>query len=244
MERAVIVGATSGIGREVAQILLKKGWHVGIAGRREDILRQMKALQPQAIEYQVIDVTSEDAPGRLQDLINKLGGMDLYLHCSGYGRINPDLDPSIDTKVVQTNITGFVVMANYAFRFFKEQKGGHLAAVTSIAGRRGMGLNAAYSSSKRFQMAYLSSLAQLSHNGKYNVRITDIQPGFVKTDFLQHSYPMMMKTPYVAGKIVRGLCKGKRFIVIDWRYRIVACVWHMIPHWIWERINLQAFVSW
>ncbi|HBG52718.1 MAG TPA: oxidoreductase, partial [Rikenellaceae bacterium] len=55
MERAVIVGATSGIGREVAQILLKKGWHVGIAGRREDILRQMKALQPQAIEYQVID---------------------------------------------------------------------------------------------------------------------------------------------------------------------------------------------
>ena len=244
MKRAVIIGATSGIGREVAQILLKEGWHVGIAGRREEFLRQMRDLQPQSIEYEVIDVTREDAPVRLQDLINKLGGMDLYLHCSGYGRINPGLDPVIETEVIRTNVTGFVLMANYAFRFFKEQKGGHLAAITSVAGRRGMGLNAAYSSSKRFQMTYLTSLAQLSHNGKYNIRITDIQPGFVKTDFLHHSYPMVMKTPYVARKIVRGLSKGKRLIIVDWRYRIVSYVWHMIPSRIWERMNLQRFVSW
>jgi len=52
-----------------------------------------------------------------------------------------------------------------------------------------------------------------------------------------------MKTPYVARKIVQGLRKGKRRVVIDWRYRVIVCVWHMIPGWIWERINLQRFVS-
>ena len=244
MKHAVIVGATSGMGREVALILVKEGWHVGIAGRREDILMQMRDQYPQSIEYEVIDITREDAPIRLENLIGKLGGMDLYLHSSGYGRINPDLDPTIEKEVVRTNINGFVAMTIHAFHYFKEQNGGHLAAITSVAGRRGMGLNAAYSSSKRFQMTYLTSLAQLSHNGKYNIRITDIQPGFVKTDFLHHSYPMVMKTPYVARKIVRGLSKGKRLIIVDWRYRIVSYVWHMIPSRIWERMNLQRFVSW
>ena len=243
MKRAVIMGATSGIGREVALLLLSEGWHVGIAGRREERLKQIQALQPQSIAYEVIDVTREDAPVLLQHLIDKLGVMDLYLHFSGNGRYNPDLDPSLEKEVVRTNVNGFINMTNHAFRYFKEQKGGHLAAVTSVAGRRGIALNALYSSSKRFQMTYLTALAQLSHNGKYGITITDIQPGFVKTDFLHHSYPLMMKTPYVARKIVQGLRKGKRRVVIDWRYRVIVCVWHMIPGWIWERINLQRFVS-
>ena len=62
MKRAVIMGATSGIGREVALLLLSEGWHVGIAGRREERLKQIQALQPQSIAYEVIDVTREDAP--------------------------------------------------------------------------------------------------------------------------------------------------------------------------------------
>ena len=87
MKRAVIMGATSGIGREVALLLLSEGWHVGIAGRREERLKQSQALQPQSIAYEVIDVTRK-MPVLLQHLIDKLGGMDLYLHCSGNGRYN------------------------------------------------------------------------------------------------------------------------------------------------------------
>lgn len=242
MKRAVIIGATSGIGKEVARILLSKGWKVGISGRREDLLLQFKSEASESIEYEVIDITRQDAPELLSHLISKLGGMDLYLHSAGYGRINPGLDPELEMKTVETNASGFVAMINGAFNYFKQQKHGHIAAITSVAGRRGLGLNASYSSTKRFQMTYLTALAQLSNNCRYNIRISDIQPGFVKTDFLNHSFPMLMETSYVAGKIVKGLIKGRRRIVIDWRYRIIIFVWHLIPRRLWEHINLQRFV--
>ncbi len=242
MKRAIIIGATSGIGKEVARMLAAKGWKVGIAGRREALLRQMQESDPKSFEYEVLDVTREDAPDRLASLISKTGGMDLYLHSSGYGMINPDLDPEQQMITVTTNITGFVRLINFAFLYFRDQKHGHIAAISSVAGTRGMGINAAYSSSKRFQMTYLTALAQLSENHKYNIRITDIRPGFVKTDFLHHKYPMCMEVPYVAEKIVRGLLKGKRHMVIDWRYRILIFVWKMIPERLWEKINLDKMV--
>jgi NADP-dependent 3-hydroxy acid dehydrogenase YdfG len=77
MKRAIVIGATSGIGKEVARILAAKGWKVGIAGRRESLLKQLKESDPESFEYEVLDVTSEDAPDRLASLISKTGGMDL-----------------------------------------------------------------------------------------------------------------------------------------------------------------------
>ena len=242
MKRAIVIGATSGIGKEVARILAAKGWKVGIAGRRESLLKQLKESDPESFEYEVLDVTREDAPDRLASLISKTGGMDLYIHSSGYGMINQDLDPEEQMKTIKTNITGFVRLVNYAFHHFRAQGSGHIAAITSVAGTRGMGINAAYSSSKRFQMTYLTALAQLSENRKFNIRITDIRPGFVKTDFLHHQYPLCMEAPYVAGKIVKGLLKGKRHMTIDWRYRILVFVWNLIPGSLWEKINLYKMI--
>ena len=242
MKRAIVIGATSGIGKEVSRILAAKGWKVGIAGRRETLLKQIKESDPESFEYEVLDVTREDAPDRLASLISKTGGMDLYIHSSGYGMINQDLDPEEQMKTIKTNITGFVRLVNYAFHHFRAQGSGHIAAITSVAGTRGMGINAAYSSSKRFQMTYLSALAQLSENRNFNIRITDIRPGFVRTAFLHHKYPMCMGTPYVARKIVRGLLKGKRRMIIDWRYRLLVFVWKMIPERIWEKINLYQMI--
>ncbi|MFA5444298.1 MAG: SDR family NAD(P)-dependent oxidoreductase [Bacteroidales bacterium] len=242
MKRAIIIGATSGIGKEVARILAEKGWKVGIAGRREALLKQMKESDPKSFEYEVLDVTREDAPERLESLISKTGGMDLYLHSSGHGMINPDLDPEQQMTTVETNITGFVRLINFAFHYFRNQKHGHIAAITSVAGTRGMGINAAYSASKRFQMTYLTALAQLSENRKYNIRITEIRPGFVRTEFLHRKYPMCMEAPYVAEMIVRGLLKGKRHMIIDWRYRLLIFAWKMIPERIWEKINLYKMI--
>jgi len=242
MKRAIITGATSGIGEEVARILAAQGWKVGIAGRREALLKELKETDPGSFEYEVLDVTREDAPDRLASLISKTGGMDLYIHSSGYGMLNSDLDTEQQMITLSTNITGFVRLINFAFHYFRDQGHGHVAAVTSVAGTRGMGINAAYSSSKRFQMTYLTALAQLSENRNCNIRITDIRPGFVRTAFLHHKYPMCMGTPYVARKIVRGLLKGKRRMIIDWRYRLLVFVWKMIPERIWEKINLYKMI--
>lgn len=90
-KKAIVMGATSGIGMEVAKLLAAKGWQVGIAGRR---IERLQALISQSgiTSYQQIDVTSPNAPAQLLELINKLGGMDLYFHSSGIGWQNNSLD--------------------------------------------------------------------------------------------------------------------------------------------------------
>lgn len=83
MKRAIIIGATSGIGKEVAKLLVRQGWYIGIAGRRTEALQALQADAPNQIEIQNIDVTDENAPAQLQRLIEKLGDMDLFFSAQG-----------------------------------------------------------------------------------------------------------------------------------------------------------------
>ena len=96
MKRIVIVGATSGIGLEVAKLCIREGWRVGAAGRREEALEALRATAPEQVETEPLDITRDDAPGQLARLIDKLGGMDIYLHCSGIGKRNTGLLPEIE----------------------------------------------------------------------------------------------------------------------------------------------------
>lgn len=92
MKRAIIIGATSGIGKEVAQRLLSEGWQIGIAGRRQSALEDFRQIAPEQIKIQSLDVTQEDSAGKLDALIHQLGGMDLFLLSSGIGFQNMDLN--------------------------------------------------------------------------------------------------------------------------------------------------------
>ena len=240
-KRAIIVGATSGIGQEVARLLLADGWKLGIAGRREDNLKAFQAQAPDQIEIQAIDVTQENAEQGLETLIKKVGGMDLYFHSSGVGRQNRDLTADIEIRTLETNGTGFVRMVTAAFRYFLKQGGGHLAVISSIAGTKGLGSAPAYSATKRFQNTYIDALEQLAHFHKVPICFTDIRPGFVATDILNDKkhYPMLMKKEEVAKLIVKGLKKKKRVCIVDWKYRILVGFWKLIPAWLWKRLPIH-----
>jgi short-subunit dehydrogenase len=167
--------------------------------------------------------------------------MDLFFLSSGIGRQNPELQPEIELRTVETNALGFTRMVTAAFHYFREQRGGHLAVISSIAGTKGMGSAASYSATKRFQNTYLEALAQLSHDRKLNIRFTDIRPGFVATAILDATkqYPMLMKPERVAAHIVRALNRHRRIAVIDRRYAWLVFVWRLIPRWLWERMKLS-----
>ena len=181
MKRIVIIGATSGIGLEVATLCIREGWRVGAAGRREEALEALRATAPEQVVTEPLDITRDDAPEHLSRLIDKLGGMDIYLHCSGIGKRNTGLLPEIELDTLRTNGEGFVRMVTSAFGYFRANGGGHLAVISSIAGTKGLGSAPAYSATKRMQNTYIDALAQLAHMEKLGIRFTDIRPGFVAT---------------------------------------------------------------
>ena len=240
-KRAIIIGATSGIGYETALLLLKEGWMLGIAGRREEKLKEFQSQAPDRIRIASLDVCSPNAPLQLNALIKSLGGMDLYVHCSGIGHQNFDLNQDIELRTLETNATGFTRMLTTAFQFFRENKKGHIAIISSIAGTKGLGIAPAYSATKRFQNTYLDALEQLSYIHRLNISFTDIRPGFVATNLLKDGkhYPMLMNPQYVAKLIVRVLHKKRRIAVIDYRYRILVCFWKLIPSFIWKRLPVK-----
>ena len=257
-KRAIVMGATSGIGKEVARLLAANGYEVGIAGRREERLVQMAQATPGIVAHRKIDVTKEDAPTELHKLIEELGGMDLYFHSSGIGWENVALDPDKELKTVETNGVGFVRMVSAAYNWFAEQRAdeakqraegdeqkasdkerkARIACITSIARTRGLGAAPAYSATKRMQAHYLECLSQQVRMRHLNIGITDIRPGFVATDLIAGShFPLQLKAEDVARTIVRAIERGSEVVTIDWRYRLLVAAWQLIPRWLWVRLT-------
>lgn len=238
--RAIVMGATSGIGREVALQLAAKGWRVGIAGRRVERLKELAASSEHIACWRQIDVTRADAPKQLSALSEELGGMDLYVHSSGIGWQNETLDEAKELATLETNATGFARMTGAAFRLMAAEGKGHIAAITSIAGTKGLGAAPAYSATKRFQRHYLECLTQLAHMRRLAIRITDIRPGFVATDLIAGShYPLQLSSASVAKTIVRSIEKGRQTVTIDWRYALLVAVWRLVPRWLWVRMRVR-----
>lgn len=240
--KVIIMGATSGIGLEVAKIISQQGHEIGIAGRRSENLERIKGELPNVKATASIDITQTEATKSLQQLIDDLGGVDLYFHSSGIGYQNQALDDTIELNTVRTNCEGMTRMLDYVFNYFVEQKReGQIAVITSVARTKGIGVAPAYSATKKFQGTYVQALAQLATIKKAKIHFSEIRPGFVATELLKHNYPMMMSTEYVAGKVVKGVMKRRRIITVDWRYRLLVRFWKMIPDCIWEKINIAKF---
>ena len=240
MQKAIIIGATSGIGQEVARILVQQGWHIGIAGRREEALHALQATAPDRIVTEQLDVTEETATLHLHNLIKKLGGIDLFFLSSGVGHQNRDLQPDIELNTARTNVEGFTRMVTAAFNYFKEKGSGHIAVISSIAGTKGLGVAPAYSATKRFQNTYIDALEQLSYLQKLNIRFTDIRPGFVATPLLKDDkYPLLMNVSAVAAHIINALNKKKRTVIIDRRYQVLVFFWRLIPKWLWVKLPVK-----
>ncbi|MDL2255791.1 SDR family NAD(P)-dependent oxidoreductase [Parabacteroides sp. OttesenSCG-928-K15] len=240
MKRIVIIGATSGIGLEVARLFIRQGWRVGVAGRRLELLHALQQEAPDQVETERIDVSEEDAPESLYALIRKLGGMDIFFLSAGIGWQNRELDTEKELKTLATNGVGFTRMVDAAFHYFKENQGGHIGVISSIAGTKGLGAAPAYSATKRFQNSYIDALAQLARMNKLPIRFTDIRPGFVRTDLIKgQPFPLQLEAEKVALHIVKALLRKKRRVTIDWRYRILVFFWRLIPAWLWERLSIH-----
>lgn len=242
MKRAIVIGASSGIGREVSRLLLADGWTVGVAARREDRLLELKASSPDNVEVMRIDVTAADAGERLLELVKRLGGVSLFVYCSGVGWQNAGLEPAPELATVDVNVKGFTAMVGTMFNYMAANLGGDIAVISSVAGTKGLGVAPSYSASKVYQNTYIQALEQLSNMRRLHIRFTDIRPGFVDTDLLSGGghYPMLMDKTVVARHIVRAIYVHRHVCVIDWRYRVLVALWRAMPSWLWRKLNIHS----
>lgn len=238
---AVIMGASSGIGLEVARLLLRRGWHLGLAARRSEPLAALSQEYPGQVKYASIDITEAGSEMQLRRLIDEMGGISLYLHVSGVGWQNMALDADKELTTVQTNALGFTRMVGEAYRYFAARGEGHIAVVSSIAGTKGLGAAPAYSATKAFDASYIEALEQQAHMRGKNIHFTDIRPGFVRTALLGDGrrYPLLMNPEAVARAIVKAILHHRHVVVIDWRYRLLTALWRCVPRWIWRRMRIS-----
>ena len=182
MKKAIVIGATSGIGKELAKLLADNHYKVGITGRRTELLSEMKLQKPDHFIVKTFDITrSATIPQHLEELVNELGGLDLLVVSSGTGDLNDLLDFEIEKRTIDTNVSGFTCIVVWTFNYFKKQQAGHLTAISSIAGIRGSRIAPSYNATKAFQINYLEGLRQKASKLKLPIAVTDIRPGFVNT---------------------------------------------------------------
>ena len=238
MKKVIIVGATSGIGKGIAQLYAKKGYKVGITGRRIALLLELKQQYPENIIVRSFDIdNSQTVAGHLEALTAELGGLDLLVLSSGTGHRNAELAVEIEHSTLKTNVEGFTAVVVWAFNFFRKQREGQIASITSIAGLRGNKLAPAYSATKAYQMNYLQALRQIAHHHRLPIVVTDVRPGFVDTAMgKSEGVFWSASVPKASRQIVKAIENRKKIVYITKRWRFVALLAQLIPRPLYERL--------
>lgn len=237
-QNTIIIGSTSGIGRKMAELYLEKGHKVGVTGRRMELLQQIQQQKPQQVEYECFDVTGNENVIHLESLVKKLGGLDILIISAGTGEPSKELSWEIDKKTVDTNVNGFIEIANWAFNYFLKQGHGHLATISSIAAIRGGSWAPAYNASKSFQSNYFEGLAIKVKRLKKDITVTCIEPGFVNTKMAKGNKRFwMVQVDKAARQIIRGIDKKKRKVYISRRWFLIAKLLKWTPFWLYRKIG-------
>src|SRR5258705_6850065 len=237
-KKIAIIGATSGIGRRLAELYIEKGHKVGISGRRSELLEQISQQSAQRIEYECFDVTKPGNKTHLDSLVNKLGGLDNLIISASGGEVSKELDWQIDKMTIDTNVNGFAEIANWCFNYFVQQGYGSLATISSIASLRGNSWAPSYSASKAFQSNYFEGLAIKAKRLKKNISITCIEPGFVDTHMAKGDKKIwVMPVEKAAKRIITAIEKKKRRSYLSTRWWLVSKLFKLLPFWVFRRIG-------
>ena len=236
-KKAIIVGASSGIGQALAIVLAQQGYHVGITGRRGELLNEIKATYPDFIYPLVADATHPAAEKDLDQLVDTLGGLDLLVISSGVAFINKHLDYAQEEATNQLNVIAFTKITNWGVHFFEQQGHGHIANISSVASRRGGRLAPAYHASKAYQSNYFEGIRQRFYKLKLPISTTDIRPGFVDTAMAQGKGLFWVATKEkAANQIFFALRRKKPVVYVTKRWALIAFIFSNMPKWMHKRM--------
>jgi len=233
MQRAIITGASSGIGAALARELTRRGWAVTLLARRADLLAELAKELPNATAIEC-DVTSNDS---VHEAVRKSGPFDLAIANAGIGM------PSHATKfviadaeqMVRVNILGMMYLFDAVIPAMVERRSGRFAGVASIAGLRGLPATSVYSCTKAAMQAFLeASRVDLK---PYGVGVTIVNPGFIETPMTSKNrfrMPFLMKVERAAAIIADGIESGKRVVEFPLPMSLLMRTVRLIPDAIFD----------
>ena len=237
MKKAIVIGGTSGIGKGLAEILLKNNYIVAITGRRGHLLNELKSNFKEKVitlQHDVTETLSSD--NKLNFIFEKLKSVDLVIVSSGFSELNQKLNWEIESKTIQTNVNGIAKVYQFVFQKFRQQGYGHLVGISSIAAVRGNRHSPSYSASKAFQANYLESLRFIAKNEKLDIDITDVQPGFVNTPMAKGESLFWVASVNKASKqIFNAIKRNKKKVYVTKRWALIAFLMKIMPSWLMEK---------
>jgi len=238
MKKAIVIGASSGIGQGLAKLLVEDGYLVGITGRRTELLEQLQLTAPDRYFTKTFDLTNTNlAVEKLEELTSELAGLDLLILSSGTGNLNPELDFDIDKSTIDTNVTGWTCIANWAFTYFEKQHHGHLVTISSIGGLRGSRQSTSYNASKAYQINYIEGLRQKATKLKEPIYVTDIRPGLINTEMAKgEGLFWVMPVEKAVRQMYRAIKRKKKVAYITKRWGLIAHILKRIPKPVYDRM--------
>lgn len=237
MKKAIVVGATSGMGYELAKILAANNYIVGITGRRLSLLNELANEKPGSFVVKSFDIADVDHIAQnVEELVADLGGLDLLVIGAGVVKINKELDFVPEKETIDVNVLGFTFLVDWAYSYFEKQKFGHLVGISSLGGIKGWRDTPAYNASKAYQINYLEGLRNKAFHSKLPITITEIRPGYVDTAMAVGSYQFWIQSAKkTAWQIFKAIERKKKVAYVTKRWRIIGFIMKMIPIWVQER---------
>lgn len=234
--RALVTGASSGIGRSLALWLAARGVSVVAAGRRGERLEALRgeaARTGDVIEPLVLDVAEVAAVReRVRELDGRSGDLDLVVANAGVGQLTSarHFDWEACERILRVNVLGAAATLTAALPGMLARGRGHLVAIASIAAVRGLPSNAAYGSSKAFLRSFMESLrVDLSTTA---VKTTCVFPGFVKSEMTapnRFPMPFLLETDEAAARIGKGIFAQRAELWLPWQMALPARALSLVP---------------
>ena len=214
MKSIWITGASSGIGKALAIKFADEGWQVAASARRVELLDEISNSNENISSFP-LDVNMKDKCKEIFEQIkNQYQNIDICFFSTGTWDPNKEKEIDVEQmkKVMNVNFFGTLNCIKAVEKYFREKNSGHISIVSSIAGYRGLPNSTGYGASK----AALNNLAESLYFdfGRYNVRVSLVSPGFIKTpmtDQNQFKMPFLKTAEYAADKIYKGLINGSSF---------------------------------
>ena len=231
MRKIVIIGATSGIGKKLAELYMNNDVKVVIIGRREDKLKEIAAIDSGKYIYKVCDISNTDVlTNQLDDIVNQLGCIDLMIITAGTGELNPELSYQLEEIALKTNVLGWTCVVDWTIKQFEKQGFGHLVSISSVGGLRGSGIAPAYNATKAFQINYMEGIRQKTNKVNNKIFITDIRPGLVDTAMAKGNGLFWVASVEKASKQIYAVIQKKRKIAyVTKRWILVELILKLMP---------------